>query len=109
MNNSTNNAKKINVPSKNDIKNSKKSDYFKSKNSAFKYEDKFFMMKEDDELDRQKYNKYNYYNLNTDNNNNNSENKKIVQSDKNDKNKDEDLDKEDWDYVKNKNKSQRKI
>ena len=105
MNNSTNNAKKISVLNKNDIKNSKKSDYFKTKNSGIKYEDKFFMMKEDDELDRQKYNKYNYNNLNTDNNNNNSENKKIVQSDKNDKNKDEDLDKDDWDYVKNKNKN----
>lgn len=63
MNNSTNNAKKISVLNKNDIKNSKKSDYFKTKNSGIKYEDKFFMMKEDDELDRQKYNKYNYNNL----------------------------------------------
>ena len=104
MNNSTNNAKKISILNKNDIKNSKKSDYFKTKNSGIKYEDKFFMMKEDDELDRQKYNKYNYNNLNTDNNNN-SENKKIIQSEKNGKNKDEDLDKEDWDYVKNKNKN----
>jgi hypothetical protein len=101
MNNSTNNAKKINVPTKNDIKNSKKSDYFKSKNSAFKYEDKFFMMKEDDELDRQKHNKYNY-NINTDKN---VENKKIIQSEKNNKNKDEDLDNKDWDYVLNKNKN----
>ena len=102
MNNSTNNAKKINAPTKNDIKNSKKSDYFKSKNSAFKYEDKFFMMKEDDELDRQKHNKYNY-NINTDTNN--AENKKIIQTEKNNKNKDEDLDNKDWDYVQNKNKN----
>ena len=103
MNNSTNNAKKINIPTKNDIKNNKKPDYFKAKNSGIKYEDKFFMMKEDDESDRQKYNKSDY-NMNKDNNNN-IQNKKIIQSEKSTKYKDEDLDKKDWDYVKNKNKN----
>ena len=112
MNNSTNNAKKMIIPPpKNDIKNSKKSDIFKTKNSGIKYEDKFFMMKEDDELDKLKRNKYNYSNIKEKDieDKNNDKNKKIIQLEKNDKSKEEDLDEKDWDYVKNKNKNNEEI
>ena len=111
-NNNPNSVKKISFPpSKNEGKNSnKKIDIFKTKNSGIKYEDKFFMMKEDDELDKQKRNKYNY-DKKLDNNNNiikkeDDKNKKIIESEKNNKNKkeEEELDEKDWDYVKNKNK-----
>ena len=115
INNSANNAKKINIPSppKNDIKNNKKVDIFKTKNSGIKYEDKFFMLNEDDELDKQKRIKYNYNNAkdnkNYFDNKNITENKKVIQSEKNNKNKDEDLDEKDWDYVQNKNKNNEEI
>ena len=81
---SNNNNKKIITSPVNDYKNNKKIDILKSKNSGIKYEDKFCMMKEEDELDKQKRTKYNYdnnnsinknTNINTDKNNNNNNNK----------------------------------
>jgi len=76
----SNNNKKIITSPVNDYKNNKKIDILKSKNSGIKYEDKFCMMKEEDELDKQKRTKYNYDNsssnktthINTDKNNNNN-------------------------------------
>ena len=78
----SNNNKKIITSPVNDYKNNKKIDILKSKNSGIKYEDKFCMMKEEDELDKQKRTKYNYDNsssnktthINTDKNNNNNNN-----------------------------------
>ena len=76
----SNNNKKVITSPVNDYKNNKKIDILKSKNSGIKYEDKFCMMKEEDELDKQKRTKYNYDNsssnktthINTDKNNNNN-------------------------------------
>ena len=106
-----NNTKKIVVPPKNDYK-SKKSDILKSKNSGIKYEDKFFMMKEEDESDKQKRVKYNSVHIN-DNSNNNNNNSKITKKEPNTqqiKNKVEDLEeKKDWDYVKTQNKNNEEI
>ena len=105
-----NNTKKIVVPPKNDYK-SKKSDILKSKNSGIKYEDKFFMMKEEDESDKQKRVKYNSVHINDNSNNNN--NKKITKKEPNTqqiKNKVEDSEeKKDWDYVKTQNKNNEEI
>ena len=78
----SNNNKKIITSPVNDYKNNKKIDILKSKNSGIKYEDKFCMMKEEDELDKQKRTKYNYDNsssnktthINTDKNNNKNNN-----------------------------------
>ena len=78
----SNNNKKIITSPVNDYKNNKKIDILKSKNSGIKYEDKFCMMKEEDELDKQKRTKYNYdnsssnknTNINTDKNNNKNNN-----------------------------------
>ena len=108
-NNIPNSVKKIAIPpTKNETKNNnKKLDILKTKNSGIKYEDKFFMMKEDDELDKQKRNKFNYDKKKDDNNiikKEEDKNKKIIESEKNNKNKEEDLNEKDWDYVKNKNK-----
>ena len=86
INNNNKVVKKENITSNNnknpvnDYKNNKKIDILKSKNSGIKYEDKFCMMKEEDELDKQKRTKYNYDNsssnktthINTDKNNNNN-------------------------------------
>ena len=106
-----NNTKKIVVPPKNDYK-SKKSDILKSKNSGIKYEDKFFMMKEEDESDKQKRVKYNSVHIN-DNSNNNNNNSKITKKEPNTqqiKNKVEDSEeKKDWDYVKTQNKNNEEI
>ena len=103
-----NNTKKIVVPPKNDYK-SKKSDILKSKNSGIKYEDKFFMMKEEDESDKQKRVKYNSVHINDNSNNNN----KITKKEPNKqqiKNKVEDSEeKKDWDYVKTQNKNNEEI
>ena len=105
-----NNTKKIVVPPKNDYK-SKKSDILKSKNSGIKYEDKFFMMKEEDESDKQKRVKYNSVHINDNSNNNN--NNKITKKEPNTqqiKNKVEDSEeKKDWDYVKTQNKNNEEI
>ena len=78
----SNNNKKVITSPVNDYKNNKKIDILKSKNSGIKYEDKFCMMKEEDELDKQKRTKYNYdnslsnknTNINTDKNNNKNNN-----------------------------------
>ena len=106
-----NNTKKIVVPPKNDYK-SKKSDILKSKNSGIKYEDKFFMMKEEDESDKQKRVKYNSVHIN-DNSNNNNNNNKITKKEPTTqqiKNKVEDSEeKKDWDYVKTQNKNNEEI
>ena len=103
-----NNTKKIVVPPKNDYK-SKKSDILKSKNSGIKYEDKFFMMKEEDESDKQKRVKYNSVHINDNSNNNNKITKKepTTQQIKN-KVKDSE-EKKDWDYVKTQNKNNEEI
>ena len=105
-----NNTKKIVVPPKNDYK-SKKSDILKSKNSGIKYEDKFFMMKEEDESDKQKRVKYNSVHINDNSNNNN--NNKITKKEPNTqqiKNKVKDSEeKKDWDYVKTQNKNNEEI
>ena len=105
-----NNTKKIVVPPKNDYK-SKKSDILKSKNSGIKYEDKFFMMKEEDESDKQKRVKYNSFHINDNSNNNN--NNKITKKEPNTqqiKNKVKDSEeKKDWDYVKTQNKNNEEI
>ena len=103
-----NNTKKIVVPPKNDYK-SKKSDILKSKNSGIKYEDKFFMMKEEDESDKQKRVKYNSVHINDNSNNNNKITKKepTTQQIKN-KFKDSE-EKKDWDYVKTQNKNNEEI
>ena len=103
-----NNTKKIVVPPKNDYK-SKKSDILKSKNSGIKYEDKFFMMKEEDESDKQKRVKYNSVHINDNSNNNNKITKKepTTQQIKN-KVKDSE-EKKDWDYVKIQNKNNEEI
>ena len=105
-----NNTKKIIVPPKNDYK-SKKSDILKSKNSGIKYEDKFFMMKEEDESDKQKRVKYNLVHINDNSNNNN--NNKITKKEPTTqqiKNKVEDSEeKKDWDYVKTQNKNNEEI
>ena len=108
-----NNTKKIVVPPKNDYK-SKKSDILKSKNSGIKYEDKFFMMKEEDESDKQKRVKYNsvHINDNSNNNNNNNNNNKITKKETTQqiKNKVKDSEeKKDWDYVKTQNKNNEEI
>ena len=108
-----NNTKKIVVPPKNDYK-SKKSDILKSKNSGIKYEDKFFMMKEEDESDKQKRVKYNSVHINDNsNNNNNNNNNKITKKEPTTqqiKNKVEDSEeKKDWDYVKTQNKNNEEI
>ena len=103
-----NNTKKIVVPPKNDYK-SKKSDILKSKNSGIKYEDKFFMMKEEDESDKQKRVKYNSVHINDNSNNNNKITKKEPTTQQI-KNKVEDLEeKKDWDYVKIQNKNNEEI
>ena len=103
-----NNTKKIVVPPKNDYK-SKKSDILKSKNSGIKYEDKFFMMKEEDESDKQKRVKYNSVHINDNSNNNNKITKKEPTTQQI-KNKVEDLEeKKDWDYVKTQNKNNEEI
>ena len=86
----SNNNKKIITSPVNDYKNNKKIDILKSKNSGIKYEDKFCMMKEEDELDKQKRTKYNYdnsssnknTNINTDKNNNKNNNNNIEKNDK---------------------------
>ena len=105
-----NNTKKIVVPPKNDYK-SKKSDILKSKNSGIKYEDKFFMMKEEDESDKQKRVKYNSVHINDNSNNNN--NNKITKKEPTTqqiKNKVKDSEeKKDWDYVKTQNKNNEEI
>ena len=103
-----NNTKKIIVPPKNDYK-SKKSEILKSKNSGIKYEDKFFMMKEEDESDKQKRVKYNSVQINDNSNNNNKITKKepTTQQIKN-KVKDSE-EKKDWDYVKTQNKNNEEI
>ena len=101
-----NNTKKIVIPPKNDYK-TKKSDILKSKNSGIKYEDKFFMMKEEDELDKQKRTKYNSTHTNDNNSN------KIIKNEPKQQpviNKSEDPEeKKDWDYVKTQNKSNEHI
>ena len=103
-----NNTKKIVVPPKNDYK-SKKSDILKSKNSGIKYEDKFFMMKEEDESDKQKRVKYNSVQINDNSNNNNKITKKEPNTQQI-KNKVEDSEeKKDWDYVKTQNKNNEEI
>ena len=103
-----NNTKKIVVPPKNDYK-SKKSDILKSKNSGIKYEDKFFMMKEEDESDKQKRVKYNSVHINDNSNNNNKITKKEPNTQQI-KNKVEDSEeKKDWDYVKTQNKNNEEI
>ena len=103
-----NNTKKIVVPPKNDYK-SKKSDILKSKNSGIKYEDKFFMMKEEDESDKQKRVKYNSVHINDNSNNNNKITKKEPTTQQI-KNEVEDLEeKKDWDYVKIQNKNNEEI
>ena len=101
-----NNTKKIVIPPKNDYK-SKKSEILKSKNSGIKYEDKFFMMKEEDELDKQKRAKYNSTHTNDNNNNKIIKNEPPIQPVIN---KSEDPEeKKDWDYVKTQNKSNEHI
>ena len=103
-----NNTKKIVVPPKNDYK-SKKSDILKSKNSGIKYEDKFFMMKEEDESDKQKRVKYNSVHINDNSNNNNKITKKEPNTQQI-KNKVKDSEeKKDWDYVKTQNKNNEEI
>ena len=103
-----NNTKKIVVPPKNDYK-SKKSDILKSKNSGIKYEDKFFMMKEEDESDKQKRVKYNSVHINDNSNNNNKITKKEPNTQQI-KNKVKDSEeKKDWDYVKTQNKNNEDI
>ena len=103
-----NNTKKIVVPPKNDYK-SKKSDILKSKNSGIKYEDKFFMMKEEDESDKQKRVKYNCVHINDNSNNNNKITKKEPNTQQI-KNKVKDSEeKKDWDYVKTQNKNNEEI
>ena len=97
----TNNTKKIIVPPKNDYK-IKKSEILKSKNSGIKYEDKFFMMKEEDELDKQRRKKYNSSHVN-------DVSDKIPKLEQPPmptiKNKKENLEeKKDWDYIKTQNK-----
>jgi kinesin family protein 2/24 len=108
-NSSVNNSKKVPIPQKNDIKNNKKIEKLKSKNSGIKYEDKFFMMKEEDETDKQKRNKYNYNNSsnNKESNSNitNENNKNINLSIKENKNINAQLEEKDWDYVRNKNEN----
>ena len=108
-NSSVNNSKKVPIPQKNDIKNNKKIEKLKSKNSGIKYEDKFFMMKEEDETDKQKRNKYNYNNSsnNKESNSNitNEKNKNINLSIKENKNINAQLEEKDWDYVRNKNEN----
>ena len=104
-----NNTKKIVVPPKNDYK-SKKSDILKSKNSGIKYEDKFFMMKEEDESDKQKRVKYNSVHINDNSNNNNNKITKKEPTTRQIKNKVEDSEeKKDWDYVKTQNKNNEEI
>ena len=104
-----NNTKKIVVPPKNDYK-SKKSDILKSKNSGIKYEDKFFMMKEEDESDKQKRVKYNSVHINDNSNNNNNKITKKEPNTQQIKNKVEDSEeKKDWDYVKTQNKNNEEI
>ena len=101
-----NNTKKIVVPPKNDYK-SKKSDILKSKNSGIKYEDKFFMMKEEDESDKQKRVKYNSVQINDNSNNKITKKEPTTQQIKN---KVEDSEeKKDWDYVKTQNKNNEEI
>ena len=101
-----NNTKKIVVPPKNDYK-SKKSDILKSKNSGIKYEDKFFMMKEEDESDKQKRVKYNSVHINDNSNNKITKKEPTTQQIKN-KVKDSE-EKKDWDYVKTQNKNNEEI
>ena len=101
-----NNTKKIVVPPKNDYK-SKKSDILKSKNSGIKYEDKFFMMKEEDESDKQKRVKYNSVQINDNSNNKITKKEPTTQQIKN-KVKDSE-EKKDWDYVKTQNKNNEEI
>ena len=104
-----NNTKKIVVPPKNDYK-SKKSDILKSKNSGIKYEDKFFMMKEEDESDKQKRVKYNSVHINDNSNNNNNKITKKEPNTQQIKNKVKDSEeKKDWDYVKTQNKNNEEI
>ena len=104
-----NNTKKIVVPPKNDYK-SKKSDILKSKNSGIKYEDKFFMMKEEDESDKQKRVKYNSVQINDNSNNNNNKITKKEPTTQQIKNKVKDSEeKKDWDYVKTQNKNNEEI
>ena len=104
-----NNTKKIIVPPKNDYK-SKKSDILKSKNSGIKYEDKFFMMKEEDESDKQKRVKYNSVHINDNSNNNNNKITKKEPNTQQIKNKVKDSEeKKDWDYVKTQNKNNEEI
>ena len=104
-----NNTKKIVVPPKNDYK-SKKSDILKSKNSGIKYEDKFFMMKEEDESDKQKRVKYNSVHINDNSNNNNNKITKKEPTTQQIKNKVKDSEeKKDWDYVKTQNKNNEEI
>ena len=101
-----NNTKKIIIPPKNEYK-SKKLDILKSKNSGIKYEDKFFMMKEEDELDKQKRSKYNSVHINDNPNNKTTKDEPPVQRIKK---KSEDLEeKKDWDYVKTKDKNNEQI
>ena len=100
-----NNTKKIIIPPKNDYK-SKKSDILKSKNSGIKYEDKFFMMKEEDELDKQKRAKYNSVHINDNSNNKITKNEPPSQPIKKSEDSEE---KKDWDYVKTKNKNNEQI
>ena len=110
---SSKNTKKNAIPVKNEIKNTKKIDILKTKTSGIKYEDKFFMMKEEDETDKQKRTKYNYNNYNNtnkkdnniNNNTNKEANKNIIQPEKINQNKKEKekSDKKDLDYEENKN------
>ena len=79
--NSAINNKKLSMSSKEDFKN-KKSDILKSKNSGIKYEDKFCMMKEESELDKQKRNKYNKNNININNEEKLNQIKQIQKSEK---------------------------
>ena len=112
INNNINNNKKFIPSPKNDSKNNKKIDIFKSKNSV-KYEDKFCMMNEESELDKQKRNKYNYGNNNDNNNNiktknNKAEEKRLFSNDNKPEKKDS-MEKIDIDLKKNQFFSDEKI